>query len=143
MKLDSFFQICIAISIFLTVFTLFFNFLVGWQFFGEVDVSTGPVLTGDAGNIFTQVTGFTGGIEYLWLIVTTLAGIGAVTLAIFMHSPAPIAAYLLGEIFFTSYSRAINIVNINSYIPAELLVILTVVILFIYAAAVIGIFGGG
>ena len=143
MELSDFFQICIYIIIGLVIFTLFFNFLVGYEIFGSAEaIGLGTECMEEPNNIFSKISGFTGGMENVWLAVTTVGFVGAITLAVFMRSSVPIAAYLFGSIFFTSYFRCINVININEYIPGGILLIITVGVLFLFTASYIGMFGG-
>ena len=132
-------------SIGFILFTLLFNFFVSYDIFGSIDAGDGLVIEGDTTdeyNVFQQITGFSQGFEYIWLLVTTLAGIGAITLAIFIHSPVPIGAWLFSEIFLTSYSKTASLLYLNNYLPESFIVIITVGVLFLWVAALISMFTG-
>jgi len=111
----------------------------------------GIVTTGGSDNIFQELTGLSGGMEYVWGIVLTITGVMSVGAAILMHSATPIGAYIFSAVFWTSYNRCISVVNIpmgdGSLLfaaepMASFLVIITVGILFLWSAAIVGIFTG-
>lgn len=121
------------------VLTLSINFINGLDIFETVE--TGVGISGDSDNIFSQLTGLTGGMEFIWLAVTSLAGVGAVLLATFMHSAIPVGAYLFSVVFWTSYGRSLSVLS-GLYIPSDFLLIGTVAMLFIWAGALAGMFSG-
>lgn len=149
-ELNTFLQICIYISIALIVFTLCVNFVSAMNVF-QTTVSTGVVTEGSSNNIFSDITNLDGGMEYVWGIVLTITGVLSVGAAILMHSPIPIGAYLFSAVFWTSYTRCITVLNIPISEGATLfstepltlfLSIITVAILFVWGAAIVGIFTG-
>lgn len=139
MNLNTFFQLCIYFCICMIVLTLSINFINGLDIFETVE--TGVGISGDSDNIFSQLTGLTGGMEFIWLAVTSLAGVGAVLLATFMHSAIPVGAYLFSVVFWTSYGRSLSVLS-GLYIPSDFLLIGTVAMLFIWAGALAGMFSG-
>jgi len=149
-ELNTFLQISIYISIALIIFTLCVNFVSALDVY-QTTVETGIVTTGSSDNIFSEITGLSGGMEYVWGIVLTITGVLSVGAAILMHSAIPIGAYLFSAIFWTSYNRCIAVVNVPigggaflfSTEPLSLfLTIVTVGILFLWGAAIVGIFTG-
>jgi len=149
-ELNTFLQICIYLAISLTIFTLCINFVSMLGVFGT-GIETGVGVGSDTPSIFTDISGFSGGVEGIWLIVTTVTGILAVGVAILMHSAIPVGAYILSVVFWTSYSRCISVINVPTEAGATLfaaepmsyfLIIATVGMLFIWIAAIVGIFTG-
>ena len=149
-ELNTFLQICIYISVALILFTLCVNFVSALDVF-QTTVETGIVITGSSDNIFSELTGLDGGMEFVWSIVLTITGVLSVGAAILMHSAIPIGAYLFSAVFWTSYNRCISVVNVPvsegvllfSTEPLSLfLMIISVGILFLWGAAIVGIFTG-
>lgn len=143
--LNTFLQICIYLSISLIVFTLSINFVSAMNVFGSIE--TGVSSSGNATNVFSTITGLSGGLEYVWTMIITGTGIVSLGLAIWMRSAIPVGAYLFSTIFWTSYIRSISVVNVTGIFNSEplssFLLIGTVGMLFIWAAALVGIFTGG
>lgn len=129
------FWFCVAI----TVITLSISFVSGTEIFGE-HIEMGIDTSGNSTTVFTQLSGLTGGLEYMWGLAV---GVGlAITsvIAYATHSTTPIGIYLFATIFWTSYSRGISIVQ--EYIPDDFLLIGTVAMLFLFTGAVIGMLSG-
>lgn len=145
MRMNTFFQISIYLSIVLIIFTLSINFISTMNVFGTLD--TGIEASGNTTSVFTKITGLSGGMNAVWLMITTGAGIVSLGLAIWMRSAVPVGAYLFSTIFWTSYIRSISVVNVTGIFNSEplssFLLIGTVGMLFIWAAALVGIFTGG
>ncbi len=149
-NLNTFLQISIYISIALVIFTLCINFISELGVF-RTEIETGIVIAGSSDNIFQEITELDGGMEYVWGIVLTITGILSVGAAILMHSAIPVGAYLFSAVFWTSYNRCISVINqpmtdgtlLFATEPlASFLVIITVGILFLWAAALVGMFTG-
>lgn len=153
---ETFFQICIIFSILLIIFTLSINFVSALGVFGGIEFEQGVVIeTGDSGtditdisdDVFTKLSGYTGGAQNVWVAVMTIAGIISIATAILMHSAVPVGVYIFSAVFWSSYGRTINIVNINGIFSTEpmmqFLLILTVGLIFIWLGALAGMFSGG
>ena len=97
----------------------------------------------DESNALEGLTGLSDPtMQGMFVIVTTLAGITAVALAAATNQVAPIGVYLFGEVFWTSYIRLNSIVTAGGYVPVEFVTIFFVATLFLFIAAVIGMFTG-
>ena len=149
-ELSTFLQISIYITIALVLFTLCVNFISALGVF-QTTLETGISTTGSSDNIFSQITGLSGGMEYVWSIILTLTGLAAVVVAVFTRQVTPIGIYLFSAVFWTSYNRCISVINVPigdgtmlfSTMPMSMfLVIATVGILFLWAAAIIGVLTG-
>jgi len=121
------------------IFTLCFNFISALNIL-QTSTTTNIDLTTSANNIFSQISGFSGGIEYVWVSILTIAGISSFILAKILNSVSIIGVYLLSAVFWTSFNRCLAFININNFIPSELLTIIIVPLLFIWVAAIIGMF---
>lgn len=145
-NLNTFFQVAVYICIALLLLTLAINFVNATGAF-PIEVSTSVATEGqNTTNIFNDITGLTGGMEYIWLTVLSITGIGAIAVAVLMHSTTPIGVWLFSSVFWTSYGRMIGTINITGVFDvdpmASFLVMGTVSILFIWTAAIIGMFTG-
>ena len=152
---ETFFQICIIFSILLIVFTLSINFVSAMGVFGENQIEQGQVVgegaVGDTSfeksdDIFTKITGFTGGAQNVWATVMSVGGIISIAVAILMHSAVPVGVWIFSTVFWTSYIRCINVVNIEGIFTTEpmsqFLLIITVGLIMIWMGALAGMFSG-
>jgi hypothetical protein len=71
-------------------------------------------------------------------LVLTVGGIGSIVAAKFMQSSSIIGVWLLSAVMWTSYSKCISVININSWIPGDVFTMFTTALIFIWAAAIIG-----
>jgi hypothetical protein len=130
----------------LIIFTLVINFVVAFGVFGDADISTPVATEGSEEDVFYKISGFEGGMGQVWFIVTAVGGILSVAAAILMRSTTPIGIYLFSEIFWTSYTKFIDTVNINNTFGAEplsmLFLVITVGLMFIWIGALIGMLTG-
>jgi len=144
--MKSLFQICFLICMLLIIFTLIINFVVALGVFGDATLNTPVATEGDEQDLFYEISGFSGGMGQVWFIVTAVGGILSVAAAILMRSTTPIGIYLFSEIFWTSYSKFIDTVNINNIFGGEplgmLFLVITVGLLFIWVGALIGMLTG-
>jgi len=145
MKINTFFQLCIYICIVLIVFNLAINFVNATGIFYTVEsgVPVGVNATETFGN---ETTGFLEGgsitgMEAIWDIGISLGFVGVVLLATAIHSAIPIGVYIFSAIFWVSYHNALGVLT-DLYIPAEFLLIGTVMMLFFWCGAVAGMFSG-
>lgn len=129
------FWFCIAI----TAITLSISFVSGMEIFGE-HIEMGINTSGNSTTIFTQLSGLTGGLEYMWGLAIGVGLALTSVIAYATNSTTPIGIYLFAIVFWTSYTRGISIVN--GYIPASFLLIGTVMMLFMFSGAVIGMLSG-
>jgi hypothetical protein len=93
-------------------------------------------------NVLSRITGLTGGMEGVWLLVTTVSGFGFLMLALLTQSMVPIGLYLFGVVFWTAYLNVASILNVGGFIPGDFLLLFTVGLIFIFIAAVIGMLTG-
>jgi hypothetical protein len=152
---ETFFQISIIFSILLITFTLAINFVSALGVFGEIDFETGIDTESSLNNddvssisdeVFVQLSGFTGGMGQLWFSILTITGIGTIVVAILMHSAIPIGVWIFSAVFWSSYIRCINVINVGGIFTTnpmlQFLIILTVGLIFIWIGALAGMFGG-
>jgi len=107
-----------------------------WNLF--IAVEAGPAASGASDNVLSLLTGFSGGMEYIWTLVLTVGGISSIVAAKFMQNSSIIGVWLLSSVMWTSYNKCIASININDWIPGSFLGLFTTALLFIWAAAIIG-----
>ena len=147
MRLNTFYQICIYITIAGILFTLSVNFVSGlgvFEYTGESGIQTGE-------NVNSSVAAFTTSNDYqdgfvmdnLWAVV--LAGIaGGLVVAWLTHSTSVIGVYIFAFVFWSSYTNIVSMLYNNNFL-GELwgfIVIGTVGITFVFIGAVAGMLSG-
>ena len=144
---ETFFQICIIFSILLIVFNVSIVFVNAIDVFGS-EVESGIAIEGDdtSDNIFHKLTGYSEGAQGIWTVILGVSGILSIGVAILMHSAVPVGVWIFSEVFWTSYTALIGIVNINNIFTSEplsyFLLIFTVGLLFVWMGALAGMFSG-
>jgi hypothetical protein len=138
--MNSFFRICIYLCMALIVFTLVVNFV---EAVGNFGVTTDFGTDVDESNALSQISGFSGGMENLWLVITLTGGLASIGLVFISKSLSPLAVYAFSTVFWTSWIRMHNILTAGNYLPSELFIIFWVVVLFLFIAAAIGLISGG
>lgn len=93
-------------------------------------------------NVLTVLTGLSGGMEGMWALFLVAGAAASVFLAWATHSVVPIGIYLFSEVFWTSWIRTHGILNFGGYIPADFLLLITIGMIFLFIAAVIGMLTG-
>jgi len=137
---NTFFQTCIYLCIVIIVFCIAIAFVNALDLY--TDVESGPFIADEADNVFQQISQFDGGMEYVWIALVTAGGLGALVVAKMTGSTNMIGVWLFSSIFWTSYHHCISVVDINSWIPGDFLLMFTAAFLFLWAAAIIGMLTG-
>ena len=137
----TFYRTCIYLCVILIIFTLSINFVDGLGAFESYDASpTEEDITVD--NALEQISGMEGNMASLWGLVVSLGAVGAFALVYVSKQISPIGIYLFSTVFWTSWLRMNSVINVNGWMPLDLLVLFTVGALFIFIAAVIGMLTG-
>ena len=129
----------------LLAFTLVANFVDGLGIFPYTS-SIGVSDITEA-NALTQLTGLTGGMEYVFAGVTTLALAGTVALCWAIKNITPLGLYFFGLVFWTSWLRMASVFSYagsgtEPYIPVALIGVFTIGAMFLFLGAVIGMLTG-
>ena len=145
MNISTLFHQCIYISIIILIFTLCANFMSVFMFQSHaipvpINMGKAPATGTDATNqtFISMVEGITG-LSSLWLLGLGVGTLAAGALSILTRQTTPIAAYLFGAVFWTSYIRCLSV--FAAYVPSSITILFTVSITFLFAGAIIGIFG--
>ena len=145
MNLNTFYQVCIYITVGMILFTLSFNFVAGLDVY-DTTAEHGLVPGDNTNETFMNLTEspeFEGGmvLDNIWTFVLA-GGIGAIVVAGITRSPIILGVYIFSFVFWTSYGNTLSIINIGGYIPAGFLLIGTVGMAFIFVGAIAGMLGG-
>lgn len=144
MKVNTFFQACVAFTIILLIFTLSVNF-VSVSGFYPTEVEVGIDVNTTSGNeTFQDVTGgYTpSNIWTVWSIAGLIALGGSIAIAVLTRSSTFVAIYLFSIVFWTAYLNMISITNLGNYVPGGFLFIGTASLIFIWMGAIIGMLSG-
>ena len=140
--MNSFFRICIMFCLLMLTFSLVANFVAGLNIFPNVtDIG---MEVDDTESALTTLTGLSDpNMNAIWIGITGITFIGVVALAALTQSMIPIGLHLFGVVFWTSWIRMSSILSYGGYIPEEFLIIVTVGVMFVFIAAIIGLITGG
>lgn len=134
--MSTFFRVAVYLSFVMIGFNLSIAFVGTLGAFPVEDIpGTGTV---DESSTLTAFTRLTGGMEGVWLMVTSITGIGAIILAIAVKSFIPVGVHLFSVVFWTAYIKSNSILSVGGYIPGDFLAIFFVCMIFLFIAAVIG-----
>lgn len=81
----------------------------------------------------------------MWSIFTTAtlaAGLAVAGLAYATRSITPIGIYLFGIVFWASWINMNSILGYGDFIPGDLLTVVTIGVMFVFIAAVVGMLTG-
>ena len=137
--MNTFFRICIYYCLALLVFTLLFGLVNATGAFTIVDEGLGISDTeGALGDLTTLGTP-----NMNYIIVLIAGGLAAGLVAgVLTQSIVPVGISIFGSVFWASYINTYSILSVGSYIPGELLLIITVCTILIFVAAIVGMLTG-
>jgi len=136
----TFFRASVIIAITLLVFTLSANYILGTGAFpisGDAgkDIDDTGALLGETSTLSTP------NMDYLWGII--IGGIAAGIIAgALTHSVVPVGIFVYSSVFWASFIRTHSLLSWGGFIPGNFLSIFTIVIVFVFIAAVIGMLTG-
>ena len=145
MNFDNLFRVCLGFCLLLLAFTLVANFVDGLGIFPYTsDVGVSGVTEANA---LTKLTKLTGGMEYIFLGVTTLALAGTVALCWAIKNITPLGIYFFSLVFWTSWLRMASVFSYGGggaepYIPVALIGVFTIGVMFVFIGAIIGMMTG-
>lgn len=136
-KMDNLFQLCFFYCLFLSLFMIAISIVNDLNLF--TPVASGVSIAGKTpDNIFAEITGFHGGMEYVWTALLSATGFIVLIVVKITQSTALIGIYLLSIIFWTSFTKFYSVVNINNWIPSNIITLFVVGSMFIWVGAIIG-----
>jgi len=138
---NTFFRICIFITLGLIIFSLAINFVEGLNIF-PVSGSPHSNVTGvdNALTVLTKLEDPT--MQDLFILVTSVTALLAVGLSYLTASITPLGIFIFGEVFWTAWIRSQVILSYGGFIPGDFLLLFTVGALFVFIAAIIGMLTG-
>jgi len=139
--MNTFFRLALYFTFAMLFATIIGNLVFSTDAFETVHTAPGYQDINET-NALSQLTGLSGGMESVWLIATTIAGITAVGISILVHNVVPIGIYLFGEVFWTSYIKLSGILSVGGFIPEEMLILAGVGMTMLFIAAIVGMFTG-
>ena len=147
MRLNTFFQICVYMTLCMIIFTLSINFVSALDVFPTGGVEAGVDVKDTTNETFMEFTKSTDNptglsISSIWIIVLTGAGIGALLIAWITKSTVILGVYIFSVIFWVSYGNALSVLDIGNYIPIGFLAIGTGGMIFIWVGAIAGMLSG-
>ena len=139
--MNTFFRICIFITLGLIIFSLAINFVEGLNIF-PVSGSPHSNVTGvdNALTVLTKLEDPT--MQDLFILVTSVTALLAVGLSYLTASITPLGIFIFGEVFWTAWIRSQVILSYGGFIPGDFLLLFTVGALFVFIAAIIGMLTG-
>ncbi|NIQ88323.1 MAG: hypothetical protein GWN93_04300 [Deltaproteobacteria bacterium] len=138
--MNTLFRICIVICLGLLIFSLAVSYLEGTGAF-EVsggagkDIGSTSTVLGDATDIDET------NMNYIWGVVITSTIVGAIG-SYFMHSVVPIGISIFSSVFWASFINTHGILSVGGYIPGDLMTIFTIVTVFVFIGACVGMLTG-
>jgi len=141
--MNTLFRITFYLMILLILFNLGWGLLRGIDNTVYADSQDNNVIgeSTDMG-IFTELTGLQGDALNLFSISAVVGMAGATAFAYMVQSLIPVALYIFGVGFWASYNATVTTININGWIPGPFMAMITVVMIFLFMGAVIGLITG-
>jgi len=138
--MSTFFRISIFYCLGLLIFTLIFGFIIST---GAFDMSSEPgVQISSTENALGELSTLeTPNMGYL-LGLVAFGGAAGLFVSWISKSIVPVGISLFGSVFWASFINTHSILSTGGFIPAEILLILTVSTVLIFVAAVIGMLTG-
>lgn len=141
--MNTLFRIVFHITILLIVFNLSLSVVTNISGTVFSDVDDPNVVEGDTAiGIFETLTGLEGFSLGVWGFITGITGIGVGLFSVITKNYTLIGVYLFTTAFWTSYNGAVDVINMNSWLPSGFILIITVVMLLLFVGAIIGLTTG-
>ena len=141
--MNSFFRVCIYVCIFMVMFNVGWSFVRGLGVFAGEGMSSQGITDEGTNSLFTTFTGFNDGLIGMFTVATAAGLGGSILIGWLTGSAAPIGVYLFGMLFWTSYNGSLSVISMNSWLPGDFILIVTIGMAMVFAAAVIGLLTGG
>lgn len=139
--MNTFFRICVLITLIMLTFSLVANFVAGLGIFPNTENIGSSSDTDSALGDFSTLDD-NADMWSIFTMVTVGTGIGALALAWATHSVVPIGVHLFGAVFWASWLNMNSILGAGGYIPGDLLTVATIGVMFVFVAAIIGMLTG-
>lgn len=134
---------CFYFCVVLILISLGWGFLRGADGLWTASASDQNTLEGtDDNSLIQELTGLDSSGTDMWLMITTIGGAAALAFSWMVHSLTPLGLYLFGVAFWTSYNGTITMINMNGWLPGDLILMITVGMAFLFIGAIIGMITG-
>lgn len=141
--MKSMFQMCFYICIFLIMINLGWGFVRGMDDVWTSEASEQNIIEGTNENsVISELTGLDSAGTDLWVMITTVGAAAALAFSWMVHSLTPLGIYLFGVAFWSSYNGTVTILSMNSWVPGDLLLLVTVGMIFLFIGAIVGMITG-
>ena len=130
------------ICLLMLVFSLVANFVGGLGVFPEVGEIGDGSIDEDSKALSSLTDLSSPSMSALFIGVTGLTFLGAVALAALTKTIIPIGLHLFGVVFWASWMNMTHILSFGGYIPADFLIVITVGVMFVFIAAIVGMLTG-
>jgi len=148
--MKTFFQICVIITVSLAILNIAVNFVSGLGVF-PISYSEGTPPIGSTNATMENLTDVrvqqTSGADLVGLdalFVAVLGGgaLAAIVIAWVTRSTAIIGVWILSAVFWYSYGRTHVILDLQTYLPTEFILMGTIAMGFVWVGAVAGMLSG-
>jgi len=140
--MNTFFRISIFICMIILTFSLVASFIDAMDVF-PVEQENPGVDISSTDSALSALTGLDDpNMNSIWLGVSTLAFLGAVTLCFLTKQVTPLGLFLYGEVFWTAWIRTSSVLSYGGYVPGEFLLVFTVGVMMVFIASIIGMLTG-
>jgi len=140
--MNTFFQTAFYLCLGLILFNVSFSLVAATDAF-PTNVETVGQDIEDESDALEAFTGLDNpSMNFIWAAATAFSGIAAIGLAWITHSITPVGIWLFGEIFWTSWLHTQSILGLGDYVGPEFIAIITVVMVFLFIATIIGMLTG-
>lgn len=137
--MNTFFRTCLFLCIGLIIFTLGLNFVNGLGVF-PTEIEAGVGSGSDTSSYFSAFA--EKDTSYIWGLVIGGGVIAGGLISVLTRSIVPVGISIYATVFWTSYLRALGVLNIGNYIPADFLLMFTVGIVFLFIGSIVGMLTG-
>lgn len=141
--MNTLFRLAFYITIVLVLFNLGYGLIrsIPGTAYSSVD-DPSDISGTNATSIFSELTGFEGAGLSIWAIVVSVGGAASVAFSWMVQSLQPLALYIFGVGFWSSYNGTIQAIALQNWMPSSLILMITVAMIFLFIGAIIGLITG-
>jgi hypothetical protein len=141
--MNTLFRMAFYITLLLIVFNLGYSLITSIEGTAFSSVDDPNVIEGTTDTtIFNELTGLSGAGASIWAILTGVGAVGSLAFSWMVQSIQPVALYVFGVGFWTSYNGTITSLGLNEWLPPALILMITVAMIFLFVGATIGLITG-
>ena len=141
--MNTLFRMAFYVTILLMLFNLGWGFVRGIEGTVFEDASEqNSIDNSTASGVFSELTGLSGSDASLWVLFTGVGLLAAGAVSWMVQSLQPVAIYIFGVGFWSSYNATLNVLTMHNWIPAGMVLMITAVLVFLFVGAIIGMITG-